>query len=246
MHYAKVMGFDSLRWHYRLLRLRRTATFFGFGEAKDAVRTLTAMDDRGDDATHELFIVEGESAADAVEHVCNPTSQRVHPIQGKPMNVVRASEKTIWANDRVRMLHHRIVGSPSAHLVPGYVPLGRVILVTDANADGVHAKALLLALIDEVMPELIRDDRVFTIRAPTFGITCTERRTPVFAYSSEGRQSVMAQLADRGATKLSTQHYAGLASMSADELSFAFTNRATRRLSALNAPHVAAARAALG
>ncbi len=205
------------------------------------------MDDDGDDAaTHELFIVEGESAADAVEHVCNPTSQNVHPIQGKPMNVVRASEKAVWANNRVRMLHHRIVGSPSAHLVPGHVPLDRVILLTDANVDGVHAKALLLALIAEVMPELVHDDRVFTIRAPTYGVTCEERSTPVFAYSPEGRQSVMAQLVDRGATKLATQHYAGLASMSADELSFAFTNRATRRLSALNASHVAAARAALG
>lgn len=212
------------------------------------IRTLEAMNHQGDveTASHELFVVEGESAADAVQQVCHPSTQHVHAIQGKPMNVVRASEKAIWANDRVRMLHHRVVGSPSAHLVPGYVPLGRVIILTDANVDGVHAKALLLALIDEVMPELVREERVYTIRAPSFGVTCAERTAPVFAYSAEGRQSVMAQLAERGATKLATQHYAGLASMSADELSFAFTNRQTRRLTLLGTSQVAAARSALG
>ena len=238
MHFRTGLGFDSLRWHQDMRDHRSRLRF----------RTLVAVDHQGDEdaESHELFIVEGESAADAIEQVCHPTTQHVHAIQGKPMNVVRASQKAIWANDRVRMLHHRIVGSPSAHLVPGYVPLTRVILLTDANVDGVHAKALLLALIDEVMPELIRDQRVFTIRAPTFAVTCAERATPVFAYSPEGRQSVMAQLADRGATKLATQHYAGLAGMSADELSFAFTNRHTRRMSALDASHVAAARAALG
>ncbi len=95
------------------------------------------------------------------------------------------------------------------------------------------------------MPDLVDGGRVATIRAPVFGITCAERPTPVFAYSPEGRQSVMAQLAELGATNLATQHYAGLAGMSAPELATAFTNRSTRRLSILDASHVATARAAL-
>lgn len=194
---------------------------------------------------HELFVVEGESAGDALENVCRPGVQHVHPVQGKPMNVVRASQKAIWANDRVRALHHRVIGSPSAHLVPGYEPLERIILLTDANVDGVHAKALLLALFAEVMPEVIEEGRLFTIRAPTFGVTCKERADPVFAYSPEGRQSVMAQLAERGATKLATQHYAGLASMSSTELTRVFTSAETRRLTPLTGDHVAVATAAL-
>ena len=194
---------------------------------------------------HELFVVEGESAADALRQVCQPDEQHVHAIQGKPMNVFRASTKAIWANDRVSGLHFKIIGSPSAHLLPDYVSYRRVILLTDANVDGVHAKALLLGIFAKVMPELIEEGRLFTIRAPEYAVRCAERTAPVFAYSQDGRQSVLNQLADRGATKLSTQHYAGLAGMSDSELALAFTNHESRQLTALDASHVAAARSVL-
>ncbi len=71
------------------------------------------------------------------------------------------------------------------------------------------------------------------------------RHDPIFAYSAEGRHSVLAQLAERGATKLVTQHYAGLAGMSSSELARAFTNPETRELASLDHKHVAAARAVL-
>ncbi len=193
----------------------------------------------------ELFIVEGESAADALQQVCNVENQHIHPIQGKPMNVFRASEKTIWANERVSAIHRRVVGSPSAHLLPDYVFYDRVILLTDANADGVHAKALLLGIFAEVMPEVIEAGRLFTIRAPQFAVSYAQAPHPVFAYSTDGRDSVIGQLANGGATKVATQHFAGLAGMSAPELTFAFTNPDTRRISQLDASHVAAARSVL-
>lgn len=194
---------------------------------------------------HELFVVEGESAADALSQACRPEGQHVHAIQGKPMNVFRASTKATWANDRVSGLHRRIVGSPSAYLLPDYISYRRVILLTDANVDGVHAKALLLGIFAKVMPEVIHEGRLFTIRAPEFAVRCAERAEPIFAYSQEGRQSVMSQLAERGATKLSTQHYAGLAGMSDTELALAFTNPKTRQISGLDASHVVAARSVL-
>lgn len=194
---------------------------------------------------HELFVVEGESAADALRQVCQPETQHVLAVQGKPMNVFRASMKAIWANDRVSSMHFRIVGSPSAHLSPDYVHYQRVILLTDANADGVHAKALLLGIFAKVMPELIEEGRLFTIRAPEHAVRCNERVDPIFAYSQDGRDSVASQLSQRGATKISTQHYAGLAGMSGSELAMAFANSATRQISVLDASHVAAARSVL-
>lgn len=211
-----------------------------------SVRTISPVDTATNlDDGHELFVVEGESAADALSQVCRRGIQSVHAVQGKPMNVVRASPAAIWKNDRIVMLHHKIVGSPSAHLSPDWISYRRVILLTDANVDGVHAKALLLAIFAEVMPELIEQARLFTIRAPEYAVRCAERTTPVFAYSRQGRQSVFEQLVARGATKLSTQHYAGLAGMGDSELVQAFVDPATRKLSALDASHVAAARAVL-
>lgn len=203
------------------------------------------MIEDGAGTEHELFVVEGESAADALRQVCRPEAQHVHAIQGKPMNVFRSSPKAIWANDRVSALHFKIIGSPSAYLSPDYVSYRRIILLTDANVDGVHAKALLLGVFASVMPEVIEAGRLWTIRAPEYAVRCAERADPVFAYSQEGRQSVMTQLADRGATRLSTQHYAGLAGMSDNELALAFTKPEHRQLTMLDSTHVAAARAVL-
>ena len=161
------------------------------------------------------------------------------------MNAFRASPKAVWANDRVRGLHFRVVGTESAKFVPDHIEYQRVILLTDANVDGVHAKALLLGIFAKVMPEVIHEGRLFTIRAPEYAVRCAERPRPIFAYSSEGRQSVLAQLAERGATKLTTQHYAGLAGMGEAELVAAFIDPARRRLSRLEAEHVVAARKVL-
>lgn len=161
------------------------------------------------------------------------------------MNVFRASEKAVWSNERVNGLYRRVVGSPSAHLSPDYIFYDRIILLTDANADGVHAKALLLGIFAEVMGDVIRESRLWTIRAPQFAISYAESKTPVFAYSTEGRESVISQLAKQGASKIETQHFAGLAGMSPPELTTAFTNRETRRLSQLDGSHVEAARSVL-
>lgn len=200
-----------------------------------------------DDLTvsHELFVVEGESAADALQQVCAVEHQHIHPIQGKPMNVFRASEKAIWSNERVNGLYRKVIGSPSAHLAPDYIFYDRVILLTDANADGVHAKALLLGIFAQVMGDVIRENRLFTIRAPQFAISYAESKSPVFAYSTEGRESVISQLVKQGASKVATQHFAGLAGMSPPQLTTAFTNPETRRLSHLDASHVEAARIVL-
>ncbi len=189
----------------------------------------------------ELFIVEGDSASDAIRAVCDHDTQHVHAIQGKPMNVFRASEKAMRANDRVNSLFHRVMRTPVGSEAD-YVTFDRVILLTDANADGVHAKALLLGIFAEAMPDVIADGRLFTIRSPQFSVSYAQSKKPVFAYSSEGRESVISQLADADATNIESNHFSGLASMSSHELVSAFTNPETRLLSALDDTHVKSAR----
>jgi len=46
----------------------------------------------------ELFLVEGESAASAVERVCNGQFQSVLAMQGKPMNAWKATRAKVESN----------------------------------------------------------------------------------------------------------------------------------------------------
>ena len=53
----------------------------------------TKFDDtilHGQGSGAELFIVEGDSAAGGVANLCNAQTQAVLPMQGKPLNALRA------------------------------------------------------------------------------------------------------------------------------------------------------------
>lgn len=195
---------------------------------------------------HELFVVEGLSAANAIGKVCEPTTQYVYAMQGKPMNVVRASNGEIRSNERVGELTRRILRNRAEGFDPDHIPFSRVILLADADVDGVHAKALLLVMIAHVLPELIERGQLFTVRAPLFSTRCAEMDRPVYSYSPEGRNSVLDQLAARQATKVESNHYKGIASMNSEDIWDACINPETRHMTVLTAEHVAAARSVLG
>ncbi|MEZ5341400.1 MAG: toprim domain-containing protein [Acidimicrobiales bacterium] len=197
----------------------------------------------------ELFVVEGRSAANAVRKVIDKATQSVYAVQGKPMNVVKASQREIDANERVAELYRRIVRNRAEGFdpdpSPDAVPFDRVILLADADVDGVHAKALLLVMIDAILPDLVASEMLFTVRAPLFAVTCDQRSSPVFAYSPDGRQRVTAQLLEQGASGVESVHFKGIASMNSDEIWESCLNPATRLMTPLTAEHVGAARSAL-
>ena len=192
----------------------------------------------------ELFIVEGVSAADAVENVCE-SHQHVYSMQGKLMNVLRASDREVRANKRVDELFRRVTRNQSAEDDPSHVPFKNVIVLTDPDVDGVHAKALLLTMLDRLLPELIEDGRLFTVRVPQFSFRSSRLLDPVYAYSPEGRVSVLAQLEEHGATDIETSHYKGVASMNSDEIWNVCVNPQSRKMTVLSAEQVAAAKSVL-
>ncbi len=192
----------------------------------------------------ELFIVEGVSAADAVENVTD-SHQHVYAMQGKPMNVLRASEREVRANKRVDELYRRVTRNRSGEDDPYHISFERVILLTDPDVDGVHAKALLLAMLNMLLPELVENGQLFTVRVPQFSFRSPRLPEPVYAYSPEGRLSVLAQLEEHGITKAETSHYKGIASMNGDEIWNVCLNPETRKMSPLTTEHAAAAQSVL-
>ncbi len=216
-------------------------------DGSDAYYRESDREGEGSDSkqVHELLIVEGVSAANAVEKVFDPRQQRVFAVQGKPMNVLRASDRKVRANKVADDLWTIIGRGHVDDTRPYLVPFDRVILLTDGDVDGVHAKALLLLMIARVRPEIIEEGRLFTVRAPMFSIRCAEMDQPVFAYSLDGRQLVFDRLRERQASQVQIKHFKGLASMDDEDLWAACVNPETRQLSPLTASQVSAARAAL-
>ena len=152
------------------------------------------------EGVRELFVVEGISAANAAVIARDPKTQAILAVQGKPMNVERASDKEILANEKLRSIVRAIGAWCGDAFDLDSVQYDRVLLLTDGDADGIHASALLLLAFDYLMPELISASRLERVRAPLFAIDADQLDELVYAYSAPHRERIVSQMRERKMT----------------------------------------------
>ena len=94
----------------------------------------------------ELLLVEGESAAQSVAAVRQSLRQAVLPLQGKPLNAWKAGRDKVLASPLYRQLAAAL-GLPDAVSCSdadvGRLRYGRILLLFDPDADGIHIGATL-------------------------------------------------------------------------------------------------------
>lgn len=181
------------------------------------------------DPPEELLLVEGKHAANAVNGVRHRGRQAVLALQGKVPNVVRQGlERCLKSSEHVsllaKVLNSAVLspGSTSLHTTyststpdtnavdgPGAKSPGKVIVISDPDADGFHASLLLMGLISELAPDIVAAKRL---------LLC---RSPLALMSQSGDAAENAVLAFRE-TELkagwSIQRFKGLASLPAEVL----------------------------
>lgn len=183
-----------------------------------AEEVLTRCTNEVGEGPRELFIVEGISAANAASIARDPKSQAVLAVQGKPMNVERASEKEILKNDKLRSVIRTIGAWCGDAFDLDSVKYDRVLILTDGDADGIHASALLLLAFDYLMPELIAAGRLERVRAPLFAIDADQLEDVVYAYSAPHREKVVAKMREHHMTGIDHDYLKSIAGLNADEL----------------------------
>jgi DNA gyrase subunit B len=182
----------------------------------------------------ELFIVEGDSASGSVLNVRNPQTQAVLPMQGKPLNAMKAS------GDKVVTfaLYQQLVAALGVPLIdPETGEVGdiraarfdRVLLLFDPDADGIHCGALMLMFFYRWMRPLLDAGRVSMIRPPLFVISTAGSEQTFHAYSPDHAGRIMGELKRRGATEIKSHHHRGLASIDPMLLASACVHPETRK-----------------
>ncbi|MGB8853679.1 MAG: toprim domain-containing protein [Pirellulales bacterium] len=178
----------------------------------------------GADAGAELFVVEGESAAASVVRVRDARFQAVLPMQGKPLNALRASRDKVLAHP----LFGPLIAAIGTGLEPEYrgdsLRYGRILLLMDPDADGIHCGALLLMFFHHWMPRLIESGRVELVRPPWGEVTAAGR---VHRGLSDDE---LTALADRFRNQgpVTVRRYRGLAAIDADVIRDTCVSPATR------------------
>lgn len=122
-----------------------------------------------DPSKRELIIAEGTSAGGRINQVRDIDTQAVWYMRGKTLNCIKASAETLRQNNDVEDLV-RIIGVPIGSTNLDTMNFQRIVILTDADADGKHITTQLVALFHRMCPDLLRGGRVVVGSPPLFSL----------------------------------------------------------------------------
>lgn len=184
----------------------------------------------GIESGSELFVVEGDSAANAVGRICNPHFQAVLPMQGKPMNAMKTSEKALRKNPFFAALIESIGTDIADSFQLASCRYQRVVLLFDPDADGIHCGTLVLMFFYRWMHPLLADGRVTIVRAPMMEIVSDSLEAPLLAYSEEEGQHLCHEIRTYKTGTATKRRFRGLASLNVDTLLQCCVKPSTRKM----------------
>jgi DNA gyrase subunit B/topoisomerase-4 subunit B len=187
---------------------------------------------------HELFVVEGESAASAVTRVRDAASQAVLAMQGKPLNAIRATEKKLAAHPLFTALTESLGTGRGDAFDVTRLRYGRVLLLMDPDADGIHCGVLMLMFFHRWMRPLLDAGRVEIVRPPWGEVVPADGTPPRHACSEAELQALSDALRARGPA--TARRFRGLAAIEPRLLQTACIAPATRRTDRITTAEAAA------
>jgi DNA gyrase subunit B len=173
-----------------------------------------------DPTISEVFIVEGDSAGGSAVRGRNPHNQAILPIRGKILNVEKARIDKVLANNEVQALISGFGTGIGEDFDLAKARYHKIVLMADADVDGLHIRTLLLTLLFRFMRPLIEAGYVYLAQPPLFRLKWSNHPHE-YAYSDRERDSrVQAGLSQgwRLPKDAGIQRYKGLGEMDYQEL----------------------------
>lgn len=116
----------------------------------------------------ELFLVEGDSAYGPVREARDPRYQAVLALKGKPPNTARKSLADIADNKEIQRIIQAVAAGVGEECKVQRSRVGRIMIMADADPDGKHISALLIALFCEHMRPLVEAGLVYVVDSPLY------------------------------------------------------------------------------
>ncbi|MFQ6772929.1 MAG: type IIA DNA topoisomerase subunit B [Clostridia bacterium] len=177
-----------------------------------------------DYSKNELFIVEGKSAGGNAKMGRDRHFQAILPLRGKPLNAEKKRMDQVLQNEEIRTIIGALGTGIGDDFKISNLKFDKVIILSDADVDGEHIRAILITFFFRYMRELITDGHVYCGMPPLYKVTSKDKS--LYAYNDKDLQDVIAQVGKN----YTLQRYKGLGEMNADQLKETTMNPAKRSL----------------
>jgi topoisomerase-4 subunit B len=175
-----------------------------------------------------LFLVEGDSAGGSAKQARKREFQAILPLRGKILNTWEVDSDSVLSNQEVHDISVAIGVDPGSNQISG-LRYGKVIILADADSDGLHIATLLAALFLKHFTALVETGHIFVAMPPLYRIDVGKET--FYALDDEERKGIHERIAaEKKRGKVSETRFKGLGEMNPLQLRESTIDPDTRRL----------------
>ncbi len=154
-----------------------------------------------------LFITEGDSASGSITKVRDVNTQAVFSLRGKPENVFGKPKRIIYDNEEL----HLLISALNVEEGIDNLRYNNIIIASDADADGMHIRLLLITFFLQYYPDIIRNGHLYILQTPLFRVR--NKQKTIYCYNEAEKEKALQELRQNA----EITRFKGLGEISPDE-----------------------------